>query len=46
MVEPDAVLEVADGVLDLGVARTPLLDGVGFQFLGFQFQGVPANRGM
>ena len=41
MVEPDTVLEVANGVLDLGVARTPLLDGV-----GLEFQGVAPNRGM
>ena len=35
MVEPDAVLEVSDGVLDLGVAP----------MVGLQFQGVPLPVG-
>ena len=35
MVEPDAVLEVSDGVLDLGVAP----------MVGLQFQGVPVSVG-
>ena len=35
MVEPDAVLEVSDGILDLGVAA----------MVGLQIQGVPADRG-
>ena len=35
MVEPHAVLEVSDGVLDLGMAT----------MIGLQFQGVPADRG-
>ena len=35
MVEPDAVLEVSDGVLDLGVAA----------MVGFQFQGLPVPVG-
>ena len=34
VVEPHAVLEIANGVLDLGVARTPLLDWVGLQIQG------------
>ena len=33
MVQPDAVLEVSDGVLDLGVAAV----------VGLQFQGVPVD---
>ena len=35
MVEPHAVLEVSDGVLDLGVAP----------MVGLQFQGLPPDRG-
>ena len=35
MVEPDAVLEVSDGVLDLGVAA----------MVDLQFQGVPVSVG-
>ena len=35
MVEPDAVLEVSDGVLDLGVAP----------MVGLQFQGLPLPVG-
>ena len=35
MVEPDAVLEVADGVLDLGVAT----------MVGLEFQGVAVPVG-
>ena len=35
MVEPDAVLEVSDGVLDLGVVA----------MVGLQFQGVPVSVG-
>ena len=35
MVEPDAVLEVSDGILDLGVAA----------MVGLQFQGLPPDRG-
>ena len=35
MVEPDAVLEVSDGILDLGVAA----------MVGLQFQGVPLPVG-
>ena len=35
MVEPDAVLEVSDGILDLGVAA----------MVGLQFQGVPVPVG-
>ena len=35
MVEPDAVLQVSDGVLDLGVAAV----------VGLQFQGIPLPVG-
>ena len=35
MVEPDAVLEVSDGILDLGVAA----------MVGLQFQGIPVPVG-
>ena len=35
MVEPDAVLEVSDGILDLGVAS----------MVGLQFQGIPLPVG-
>ena len=36
MVQPDAVLQVSDGILDLGVAA----------MAGLQFQGLPPDRGM
>ena len=36
MVETDAVLQVSDGILDLGVAS----------MVGLQFQGIPPDRGM
>ena len=36
MIESHAVLEVPDGILDLGVAAV----------IGLQFQGIPPDRGM
>ena len=39
MVQSDTILEVADGVLDLGVAVIDMAE------VGFQFQGVPVPVG-